>query len=419
MSEIKNVTYLISNLFRIYVLYRFSNAFFKSKRVQNKFIILGFAGFYIINSLLYLTNQTILINILSNVGLFFVVSFMYNSAVSVRLLVSLLVYSVSVFIDIVAFSLENAMHIKSIAVSSGTVTALLMFMTELFYEYYIVNPGENKELKIKQLLLILFIPLGSIFIGLKSMKNADKNYLIESAVLLAINVIVFYMYEALRKAEKEKYEKIILQEQNLSYENQIKLRNDSENKIRMLKHDMKNHIYKIKDMAEKVNDDGVVEYTRSMIKSINNVHELCDSGNYDVDSIVNLKLSKAEDMGTDVHINIKIPRKLNIDSFDLNRILGNLLDNVLEALEKVDKKIVYFEMIYEKGVVNICIRNTFNGQLRISEENKLFSMKRNTLNSPHGLGLKSVEETLEKYDGCFEYEIEKNVFSIYAVLYEN
>ena len=99
----------------------------------------------------------------------------------------------------------------------------------------------------------------------------------------------------------------------------------------------------------------------------------------------------------------------------MNCILGNLFDNALEALSKVDKKILYFRMVYEKGVVNICLRNMFDGQLRVNEKNQLLSLKQDRKEC-HGLGIKNVVETVKKYDGKFEYEQEKNVFSVYAMI---
>jgi sensor histidine kinase regulating citrate/malate metabolism len=113
-------------------------------------------------------------------------------------------------------------------------------------------------------------------------------------------------------------------------------------------------------------------------------------------------------------VTIKIPDKLNIDSFDLNCILGNLFDNVLNALEKVERKIVYFQMVYEKGVINLCVRNSFDGAIKVNADNQLLSLKKDKKEF-HGLGIKSVIEIVEKYDGEFEYEYEK-MFFLYTLL---
>lgn len=276
---------------------------------------------------------------------------------------------------------------------------------------------KKAEIHIEELLLIIFIPLGSIIIALRGMNHAFEDYLPESIILFAINGIVFYMYDALKKNEKQKIEKMQLEQQNLLYENQIQLQRESEEKMRMLRHDMKNHFYRMKTMVHQGEIPLLEEYMEHIISETESIVPICRTGNSDVDGIVNVKLTKAQREGTEIHLDLKIPTKLNIDSFDMNCILGNLFDNALEALSKVDKKILYFRMVYEKGVVNICLRNMFDGQLRVNEKNQLLSLKQDRKEC-HGLGIKNVVETVKKYDGKFEYEQEKNVFSVYAMMYE-
>ena len=187
--------------------------------------------------------------------------------------------------------------------------------------------------------------------------------------------------------------------------------------MRMLRHDMKNHFYRMKTMVHQGEIPLLEEYMEHIISETESIVPICRTGNSDVDGIVNVTLTRAQREGTEIHLDLKIPTKLNIDSFDMNCILGNLFDNALEALSKVDKKILYFRMVYEKGVVNICLRNMFDGQLRVNEKNQLLSLKQDRKEC-HGLGIKNVVETVKKYDGKFEYEQEKNVFSVYAMMYE-
>ena len=102
-------------------------------------------------------------------------------------------------------------------VSSGVATSLLIFLIERLYEYFFPREKLEKkaEVHIEELLLIIFIPLGSIIIALRGMNHAFEDYLPESIILFAINGIVFYMYDALKKNEKQKIEKMQLQQQNL------------------------------------------------------------------------------------------------------------------------------------------------------------------------------------------------------------
>ncbi len=417
MSNTEIIAYVLSNFFRIYVLFRFTNHFFREKRANKAITLIGFIVYFLINSIAYFFMPGIGMNIITNVIPYFALTFLYKSKISVRALITIIVYSISIFADIAVFSVQSLLHIDTIVVSSGVATSLVIFLIELLYEYFFRNTDGKEEIRISELLLIVFVPLGSLIIAIRTMRLSDSNYLSEAVVLFGINGIVFHMYDSLKKSEKAKLEKVKLEQQNLSYINQIKIREESENQMRMLRHDMKNHIYQIKSFASKGDLPAIEQYANSMLQSAETDSEICNSGNYDVDSIVNLKLTSAKKEGAQLHLDVKIPRELRIDSFDLNRILGNLFDNALTAIEKADRKIIYFQMLYEKGVLNLCLRNTFNGVIKVDKHNQLLTLKKDQ-KVQHGLGIKSVISTVEKYDGEFEYECDNDIFSVYIMMYE-
>lgn len=421
MPDIETLMYLLSNLFRIYVLYRFTEHAFslKERNVKKVFVIIAFVLYFFVNSISYILMPDIAINILSNVIPYFTLTFCYQSKLSVRFLMTIITYAISIFIDVTLFSIQSLLQVSTIVVSSGIATSICMFLAETLYEYFFTGNGDRSKADIRsgELLFIIFIPLGSLIIAFRVMHTSNSNYLPEAVILFAINIIVFYMYDALKKGEKQKIEKMQLEQQNLLYVNQIQNQRESDEKMRILRHDMKNHIYQIQILLERKEYSTLEGYMSRMLESTGTESVICNSGNYDVDGIVNLKLSKAKEMGAKLHLDIKIPKQLHIDSFDLNRILGNLFDNVLNVLEKVNRRIVYFQMFYEKGVVHICVRNSFSGEIKINAQDQLLSLKKDS-NESHGYGIKSVVDTVEKYHGEFEYEYEENVFSVYIMMYE-
>lgn len=99
-------------------------------------------------------------------------------------------------------------------------------------------------------------------------------------------------------------------------------------------HDYKNNIISLTRLAE----DGNIEEVRKYLKREN---ELVDTkmfyiktGNDIVDAMVNTKQKIAEQKGIIFVINATIPEKCRINEIDLDNILGNLIDNAIEACEK-------------------------------------------------------------------------------------
>lgn len=295
MTRMELLAYLSANLFRIYTLFRFTENFFSERKTTVKWIIVSFLICFSINSVCFLCFPMIGVNILSNLIPFFCVTLFYHSKISVRVLITVIVYSISIFADIALFSVQHLLHLNSVVVSSGVATSLLIFLIERLYEYFFPREKLEKkaEIHIEELLLIIFIPLGSIIIALRGMNHAFEDYLPESIILFAINGIVFYMYDALKKNEKQKIEKMQLEQQNLLYENQIQLQRESEEKMRMLRHDMKNHFYRMKTMVHQGEIPLLEEYMEHIISETESIVPICRTGNSDVDGIVNVKLTKA------------------------------------------------------------------------------------------------------------------------------
>ena len=220
MTRMELLAYLSANLFRIYTLFRFTENFFSERKTTVRWIAISFLIYFSINSVCFLCFPMIGGNILSNLIPFFCVTLFYRSKTSVRVLITVIVYSISIFADIALFSVQHLLHLNSVVVSSGVATSLLIFLIERLYEYFFPREKLEKkaEIHIEELLLIIFIPLGSIIIALRGMNHAFEDYLPESIILFAINGIVFYMYDALKKNEKQKIEKMQLQQQNLLYD---------------------------------------------------------------------------------------------------------------------------------------------------------------------------------------------------------
>lgn len=417
MSEhFETLSYIISNLFRIYVMYLFSNTYFREQRkMKNSITLLSFFGYFIINCAGNLIYPYTLLNMLTNIIPYFLLTFLYRGSFLKKVIAVFISYAVSLCIDAFLVSIEYIMDDENIIISSGIATSFLIFLVEKIYEYFVDKNKIYPELRYKQLILILTVPIGSIIIAVQTMENRNYNYLLESAVLFIINAVVFYMYDSLLKIGNEKYKAAMLQEQNHSYANQLKVYQEAVQKDKIMRHDMKNHLHQIKDLAEEERIVELKQYTASMIAEMEDDCTVCNTENREIDSILNFKCAKLNQLGAEMHFDLNVPSELNIESFDLTKILGNLLDNVSDAIEKTEKRIVYIRIHYDKGVINICIRNTFSGQIAITDGN-LVTMKSNS--QKHGLGYQSIKEAVEKYDGEVDFDYTDKVFSVYVLLYE-
>lgn len=136
-----------------------------------------------------------------------------------------------------------------------------------------------------------------------------------------------------------------------------------------------------------------------------------------VDALVNYKYTIAKRFGIDFIVKLEIPVSLPFDSADMCVILGNALDNALEANIRADieKRYVKLNMRMERNNLVIIIENSFDGHISKDKKGKILTVKTNKID--HGLGLDSIQKAVNKYHGFMKKSYTKNVFTLEILLY--
>lgn len=234
-------------------------------------------------------------------------------------------------------------------------------------------------------------------------------------MILGFNFTVFYLYDAIVSSLSDKAEKKMILQQNKYYDNQLNLMKESLESTRALRHDFKNHISTIYAMAENDNKEALLLYLSQMFNTGSNKIKYANSGNMTIDSIINFKIQEAIQKDIQINHELIIPESMLIPSFDMTIILGNLLDNAINATSVLDKdRNIDIKIWYSKGRMFLKIENTYNGEILI-KNNKLITTHLDKEN--HGIGLENVRKVLEKYDGSMDIKYINNIFSVTVFMY--
>lgn len=405
--------YLFSNLFHIYGMYMFANVFFQERSRSRKLEAALYTAYFAINSGAYLLFHNWAITLASNILPFFAITFLYKEGMIRRVLNVAAIYAITMGCDVLVMTLQNMMHIESAVFSEGFATSLVIIAAADL---------SNKCLHMKKDILgktpamyyvtLLFVPLGSIFIAYFAAKGLNAVSLITAVILLLINIDIFYLYDNVIDLFSERCERAVMESQNKAIQNQLDVVQQSQLRIRCLKHDMDNHLLRLKDLIEKEKYAEALEYLETVKSSTAADKKLIDSGNDLIDSMLNYKLARLHD-NIEQKYDIVVPKDLSFTEFDLNVIIGNLADNVLEALDQLpadEPKKLEISIRYKQGYLKVYFGNTFDG---IMPEDG--SRKRDHEN--HGLGLKSVERIVHKYGGDMRAKVSDNWYEISLIMY--
>lgn len=402
----EQIIYLIGNMFRVYIYWKLLNDLFHTTKVKNIWVIAGFTIYFLINSIFAIIFGNFTLNIVTNIVPLVALSFLYESKLSSKFFVALAFYVVNMLADGIMYTFVLVTKFQSIVISSGIATVLITFLIELIFEY-VLKKREHYEIDRLYLIAILAVPIGSIIVGVLTMYRYSVKTIFVAFILIGFNVLTFYMYDKLQKNYETLYEKNLLEQAVAAQHSQLELMLESQNNIRFLHHDFKNHLIAIENHAKRADYIAIIDYIKKSFGFLSSDKQFVDTGNSEIDSILNYKLQEMYNKGIALDYSVVIPQKLKISGFDINIILGNLLNNAMEAMEKTTKKEFSLHIYFDKNILFIHMENTYDGKI-IKTENGFRTTKMNTLT--HGIGLKCINKTLEKYDGDIMYSQDNDLF---------
>lgn len=243
--------------------------------------------------------------------------------------------------------------------------------------------------------------------------SVKGQYLLGAITIGVFLTTVILVFASIYQAEqKEEYLRIrselIRVKQEKSYYDILDKQNQQ---LMIYAHDVKNHLAAIQSLSD---DPQIQGYVDRLSGELERYTQSCHSGNKLLDVILNRYVLECQKRGLAFEYNVKVCNLRDLEDMDLVTILGNLLDNAIEAAEKSQEKTVYLETSLRNHYQVILIQNSSlppkeaHGRLQTSKSDR----------SMHGFGLKSVAKCLKKYQGDlhWDYDEDNHLFTMTVMI---
>ncbi|HEY8363298.1 MAG TPA: GHKL domain-containing protein [Tissierellaceae bacterium] len=238
------------------------------------------------------------------------------------------------------------------------------------------------------------------------------NKVLLAVLSILIAVVLFYLIKYLLNR--------LIDKKISNYQNDLvtKHYNEVENIYRQMRgwrHDFHNHIQVMKAYLKLGKYEDMEKYLTELDKDLTNIDTVLRTGNLMVDAILNSKLSMARSQDIKINAKATVPKDIRVSDLDLCIIIGNLLDNAMEATMKLENPEDRFIRVYireMKGQLYISVTNSFGG--KIKKINKEYITTKLGLN--HGFGLKRIDSIVNKYNGFVNRQHEEGVFATEIIL---
>lgn len=183
-----------------------------------------------------------------------------------------------------------------------------------------------------------------------------------------------------------------------------------ERQVRTLRHDLRNHLTVVQGLLEQGEIDGAARYLGEIAASpaMGGRRIFCENETANI-----VLASKAEAMGQaglTGDFAVSLPRELSIADMDLCALLGNALDNAMEAAVQAEDKRITVRCRVDKGLFMLRVENAVGGELRPD----LATTKADQ--SAHGFGLAGMREIAQRCGGSLETRTGSGRFELVACI---
>lgn len=222
-----------------------------------------------------------------------------------------------------------------------------------------------------------------------------------------IELLLFFLILKMAEYHEQKQTNLLIEMNNKMLQKSLKETEQTFELWRHSVHDYKNHVIALRQMAEENKYEQIKSYLAQESEIIDKKLFLIKTGNSVVDTIINVKNSYAMKRGILFVVHAKIKEGLHISDIDIATILGNLLDNAIEASLQEENPYIEIEVKTEKKLLVLNIRNKCSKMMdlelgKTNKENLQF----------HGIGLKSVSRVVKKYDGEMNLEHKNQEYKV-------
>lgn len=408
----------IFNLLSIYIDIRVIKLFLPVKKVKTVYSLLLCLGVWAINWLVYyFFNIPNLTTLSLWMGLLIVAVILFEGSIWRKIFAVTVSNASGIIAENIVWKISFEVPFLVENEVTGVLCSVILRLLIVLCLERLIFQKQYRKLPTGGYANIVFIAVGSVILSetITIQNYSNEAVLICMSVICLMNLSTYYIYEKMAELWGEKIRNAEMEQQIRMYANQFDIIKESQENIRSLRHDMKNHLALIGVYLQNKEYQRAEEYIAELGENLNTSKGYVKTGNVEIDSILNYKLEYGEKKaGSDIKIQIDVPEQPFMSAFDLNVLLSNLLDNSIEAVQKVNDRFIDIRIGFSQSVLYISVYNTFDGKIN-KEQGKIFSRKKDA--EQHGVGLENVKRIVDKYNGTMQMSYDNEIFKIDIIMF--
>ncbi len=424
---IKSVTdiFIMSVFFSCYLPAR-SIDYWQKHKLKGLFAVLIVITAYLIRNIspMYLSFGSfyMLVNVATYIFLMYSIGYFFfkGQAVTKLLLIFLSMILVLFFDFLVYWIIQNLFAVNYFAsnqlsyayggiFASQFIQLIVVFLLRAKRKAPIGINGKNSFYLLQVLIPFmtsLFFIIYPIFVEQQA-QDDDVRFFMVVLLFTVINLVHFLILEIHQKLEKENYENLFLVQEFAHREEYYQQMENHQTKIRAIRHDLKNQLLTL--VADSHDSESQIE---KLLGEVIKEEASQFTQNSGINQLLSNKYQRAQESNIQTSFEVKVPAEMNFEMRDLGALIGNAIDNAIEACQRssqerwIDLKLIYFNHMLLLEIENSTAEQVTDFK---TQKKKAFE---------HGFGVKSIQAITEKYQGDMLYEARKTSFRLELSIWE-
>ena len=344
---------IILSVIELILSFKFCDCYLELKKnVNNSRMVCEIIVITILGTVLNSIFLNIVVNLLISVAVIFIILQCYNGNRAKRAFVGTIYIVFSMLLDLsISLGAEMLFGKRNIVIEQESIVMFLALTIYYALKFIIIHYLEvtrkimtqisNKQIYLKQAIIPVISITFVCYFVYEQLESAKINYRMCYAVtiiFLAINIIMYVVYENVEKLYISNYNNVLLNESLKYRETYYQDVEKHQAEIRRIRHDLKNQLLVIRGELEQVDIAQAKKEIDAIIHDIIYTEEKCFTGNVAINALLNAKYTEAVKKGIDCRFGIMVPEKLQLSGGDIGILLGNTLDNAIEACEQCEEE---------------------------------------------------------------------------------
>lgn len=189
-------------------------------------------------------------------------------------------------------------------------------------------------------------------------------------------------------------------------------------RARASRHDLRHHLNTMKVMLDNGQYTRLGAYLDDILEQLPRSSRITICENYAANAVLDYFITQAGELGVPIKVNFRVSRDMGISDTDLCVLLGNAMENAMDATLRVEpaKRYIIARAMEEDDRIYITFDNSFDGELKADGKDAFLSRKRGY--STSGVGITSIRAIVAKYRGDIRISAEDGVFRLSVLLYK-